>query len=163
MTSTIYELDRDFEALVSRIGGAVHPARMRTLRIGLHDRVPSNDSFDALTVAREYVSFLGLPVDEIGMFRQASRTQVEAACKSLAGFALETTSRQMPPETAERLATAWLAKLPQAAVFLINGPGALETPPTVDDARSLFHTDMEAGVLALSLTKVGMFWSAENS
>ena len=71
--------------------------------------------------------------------------------------------QQMLRATASALADAWIEEFAIDTIFFVNGVGLLEIPPNVVGTRGLFHTDLDAGVLAVSVTKVGLFWNSENS
>lgn len=85
---------------------------------------------------------------------------------TVAGFEVVMSGRQMPHDVAAGLATAWLGQFGEGTAFFVNGNISASTASgqyfdCLD--RSLFFTDREAGVLAVSPARCGIFWSAENS
>lgn len=114
-------------------------------------------------MAGEYLSFLGLPTGEIAGFDPATRAEAARIGANVAGRDMINSQRQMPRATAEALASAWLGKFDESAIFLVNGQLARSVPLGIGTGPGLYFKDLEAGILAVSPTRAGLFWSAEDS
>ena|SRR5689334_20518932 len=118
---------------------------------------------DAVAMAREYAIFLQLRADEIPYVSRVRRDEAERICTNVAKFDLVMGDPQMPHETAAQLAAAWIGRFQESAVVLVNGRAATAMLPGANFGPSLFLTDLEAGAIAVSPDRAGLFWSAENS
>jgi hypothetical protein len=104
-----------------------------------------------------------VPPDELPFFVQVEREQAQRVCVTVAEYNLIMFQPQMAHEIAAELASAWLSHFDEHATFFVNGESALAKRPGLGGARCLFHTDMEAGVIAVTPPKVGLFGAAEDS
>jgi hypothetical protein len=164
MAAAIYCIDLGFEARKSILSEGVHPARLRVLHMQVHLRAAYDYAFDPRATAREYVAFLELSTEAVDHLERGFLEQAETACVNVAEFSLVSSSRQMPQAVAASLATAWIAKFDECTSFFLSAWGVLDSPPDSSGGGfELFHTDLEGGVLAVSPTKAGLFWSAEDS
>jgi hypothetical protein len=155
-----YLCDDDFERAKVAALASVNPARARVLRLAVHHADPAVDPFDAIVTARSFVAALGLYADDLRYFAPVLRARVEVLCTYVAAHELCHGRRQMPLETASRLASLWLAEFGDDTVFFTN---IVSEGRTVETRGSLLHTDLEAGVIAVSPTRAGLFWNGENS
>ncbi|XXX72595.1 hypothetical protein WMF30_33590 [Sorangium sp. So ce134] len=165
-TSALYILNTEFEAIKRNLATRVHPRRWRAIHISVHDRVVTEANFDARAVACEYAELLQLQTEQLSYFCQTCRSVAEDVCVIVAEFEVVMSGRQMPRDVATGLATAWLGQFGEGTVFLVNGDVSTSTPHDKYFERlnrSLFFTDREAGVLAVSPARCGIFWSAEDS
>jgi hypothetical protein len=165
-TSALYTLNAEFETTKTSLAPRVHPRRWQAIHISVHDRVAVEANFDARAVACEYAEFLRLQTEQISYFCQTCRSVAEDVCMTVAEFEVVMSGRQMPRDIATELATTWLGQFSEETVFLVNGNVSTSTARDkyfnhLD--RSLFFTDREAGALAVSPARCGIFWSAENS
>lgn len=166
MAATLYTIDTELEAAKASLLAQVHPRRAQTIHILAHNHEAQEGGLDALTAAREYIGFLGLQTDQLRYFSRIRRDEAERICIGAAEFDIIMSDRQMPHGTAASLAAAWLERFDGQTTFLTNGEPPQNSSRKVNFDRfqySLFFTDREAGVLAISPAKLGIFWSAEDS
>ncbi|WP_438043096.1 hypothetical protein [Sorangium sp. So ce128] len=164
--SALYMLNAEFETAKAILAPRVHPRRWQAIHVSVHDRVATEANFDAHVVACEYATFLQLQTEQLSYFCQTSRSIAEDVCMTVAEFEVVMSGRQMPRDVATELATTWLGQFGEGTVFLVNGnvSTSIARHKYFDHLnRSLFFTDREAGVLAVSPARCGIFWSAENS
>jgi hypothetical protein len=158
-----YHPSPDFEAARAGTLAAVDPRRQRVLHVLVHDRATPADPFDPREEAAAYASSLGLPVEEARRLDRVTREEAERIAANVAELDLVMAEPHMPRATAEALAKAWLGAFDASAVFLVNGDLARSDPPGLGAGPNLFHKDIEAGVLAVSPTRAGLFWQATDS
>lgn len=166
MVETLYSIDGELEAVKASILARIHPRRAQTIHVLAHDHEVQTAGRDAMAIAREYIQFLGLRTDQLHYFSRVHRDEAEKICTGVAEFDIIMSDRQMPHDTAASLAAAWLERFGDETIFLTNGepPQGASRKVVFDRFQySLFFTDREAGVLAVSPAKLGIFWSAENS
>ncbi|WP_437946561.1 hypothetical protein WME98_37660 [Sorangium sp. So ce296] len=159
-------LNDKFETIKTSLASRVHPRRWQVIHVFAHDRAATEAKFEPRIVACEYAEFMRLQTEQLSYFCQARRSIAEDVCMAVAEFDVVMSSRQMPRDVAAALTTAWLGQFDEETVFLTNGDvsGSKARGKYLDQLnRSLFFTDREAGVLAVSPARCGIFWSAENS
>ncbi|MFO0760722.1 MAG: hypothetical protein U0359_29860 [Byssovorax sp.] len=155
-------MDTAFASVVESLLADLHPGRQRVMRIWVYEH-ETGEPLDAAADAYNFAQVLKLNYEEVRRFVPVSREEARCACVNVAEHDLVMGDRQMPRETAERLADVWLRQFDSEAKFLINGRGILKSPIRHEDAADLFFTDFNAGVIAVSSVTVGLFWNAENS
>ncbi len=166
MNETLYAIDTELEAAKAGILAKIHPKRAQTMHIFAHNHTALEAEFDPIEAAREYAQLLGLQTSQIHYFSRIHRNQAEKICTDASEFDIIMSDPQMPHKIAAQLAATWLMRFGNDTVFFANGepPQTLSRAADFDRFRySLFFTDREAGVIAVSPTKAGIFWSAENS
>ena len=157
----MWVLDQQFAAVKDGLLSSVHPRRRAVLHICVHDRATPTDSFDALDELVAYAAFVGGLSDDVRRCEPLMAHELLRICTSVAQHELSFGHPQMPLETAAALAQSWLTRFDTRTIFFGNGSEVRENPP--EAGRSLFHTDLEAGVVAMSRSRAGLFWNAENS
>jgi hypothetical protein len=160
MTAT-WTLDERFAAVKDDLLSSVHERRRAALRLFVHHRIAPIDPFDPLDELVAYAEFLGGISHDVRRFTRLMAHELLPVCTNVALYEIVFGTMHVPPATAAALAEAWLGCFDAATVFFGNGDGVRRVPP--EAGWSLFHTDMEAGVVALSSSRAGLFWNAENS
>jgi hypothetical protein len=166
MAHALYQIASNFDAVRSTIAAGLDPGLFDEI---LHIVVYSaarEDRFDSVAAAREFAAYLDLSPKSIDRhFTRPSRADAETICTNVAEFGLVTQRRTMPHGQAAALAAAWVAQFDEGATFFSN-LSSVASPIDLGrgyDMGGLFYRDHEAGVLAVSPTKAGLFWAAEDS
>lgn len=166
MTLALYQIDSNFEAIRSALSAGLDPGLFDEILHIVVYRTAREDRFDPVAAAREFTAYLDLSPNSISRhFSRPSRADAETICMNVAEFGLVMQRRAMPHTQAAALAAAWVAEFDEGATFFSN-LSSLASPidlGTGYNMGGLFYRDLEAGVLAVSPTKAGLFWSAEDS
>jgi hypothetical protein len=168
MTHALYQIDSRFKAVRSALSEGVDQtvfddlSRHQLLHVVVYC-AEREDRFNPVAAAREFAAFLDLNPNRIDpFFTRPSRTEAETICVSAAEFAVFY-GGMLPHAQAAALAAAWMAEFDDSATFFSN-VDPIASPTTFSSFYGgLFYRDVDVGVLAVSPTKAGLFWSAENS
>ncbi len=164
MTLALYQIDGTFETTRSTLSEGLRPGLFDTLHIVVY-RAVREDRFSPAAAAREFAAYLDLdPRDIDPFFTRPSRAEAETICTNVAGYFFNglTSIRLMPQTQATALAAAWMAQFDESTAFFSNTTATASAIRLGGGHGLLFHLDHEAGVLAVSPTKAGLFWSAED-
>jgi hypothetical protein len=165
MTLALYQIDSSFEATKLALSEGIDPRRLQFLHFIVY-RVVREDRFNAVAAAREFAAYLDLDPHDIDRhFTRPNRPDAETICANVAEFSLGWQTRVMPHAQAAALAAAWVAEFDENTTFFSN-LSSLASPIHLGrgyDTGGLFDEDLEACVLAVSPTKAGLFWSAEDA
>lgn len=160
----MFILDSAFCKQIDTALSTIPTGRRAVLRIAVHS-MAEPVLFDAAELLRDYSVFLGGALTDLDRFIELSNEQVPWVCSQLAGYDLVVSTPHIPKELAVQLASMWRREFSDDAQFFANGKHVLGTPEELcsGDVLSLFHADLEAGVLAVSRRKLGIFWNASSS
>jgi hypothetical protein len=162
MTLALYHIEAGFEAAKSTLSEGIDQRRLQFLHIVVYHAV-REDRFNPVAAAREFAVYLDLCPDDIDrFFKRPGQAEAETICTIAAEFGLVHGHRQMPHAQAAAFAAAWSKEFDENTTFFSNTSATAAPGRFGGGYGLLFHLDHEAGVLAVSPTKAGIFWSAED-
>lgn len=113
--------------------------------------------------ARRFVSSLGLLTFDIDSFDAVARSLAYEICENVASHELVHLGPLLSQQDARSLVARWFELFGEDAVFLTNGEVGRLPNLGRGKALVLVGSDLEAGVIAVSGDRVGLFWNSENA